>query len=79
MKYEILKYGFETLGLNRIELKADERNLQSRKAMEKIGATYEGTLRGHMKIRDGFIRNSAYYSILKSEWEAVKAKYFPEF
>lgn len=45
MKYEILKYGFETLGLNRIELKADERNLQSRKAILKLGATEEGTLR----------------------------------
>lgn len=72
MKYEIFKYGFETLGLNRIELKADERNLQSRRAMEKIGAKYEGTLREHMKINDGFIRNTVFYSILKSEWEALK-------
>ncbi len=72
MKFEILKYGFETLGLNRIELKADERNLKSRKAMEKIGAKYEGTLRQHMKIRDGFIRNTVFYSILKSDWESVK-------
>ncbi|MDQ7947597.1 MAG: GNAT family protein [Pedobacter sp.] len=74
MKYEILKYGFETLGFNRIELKADERNLQSRRAMEKIGAKYEGTLREHMKIKDGFIRNTVFYSILKSEWPEVKAK-----
>jgi RimJ/RimL family protein N-acetyltransferase len=72
MKYEILKYGFETLGLNRIELKADERNLQSRRAMEKIGAKYEGTLREHMKIKDGFIRNTVFYSILKSEWATVE-------
>jgi len=76
MKFEILKYGFETLGLNRIELKADERNLTSRKAIEKIGATYEGTLRQHMKIKDGFIRNTVFYSILKSEWTAVKLKHF---
>ena len=72
MKYEILKYGFETLGLNRIELKADERNLQSRKAILKLGATEEGTLRQHMKIADGFIRNTVFYSILKSEWSRVK-------
>ena len=72
MKYEILKYGFETLGLNRIEFKADERNLGSRRAMEKIGAKYEGTLREHIKIKDGFIRNSVFYSILKSEWAKVK-------
>lgn len=75
MKYEIFNYGFEILGLNRIELKADERNLQSRRAMEKIGAKYEGTLREHMKINDGFIRNTVFYSILKSEWEALKTNW----
>lgn len=74
MKYEILKYGFETLGFNRIELKADERNLQSRRAMEKIGAKYEGTLREHLKIHDGFIRNTVFYSILKSEWPIISEK-----
>jgi len=78
-KFEILKYGFETLGLNRIELKADERNLQSRRAMEKIGAQYEGTLRGHLKIKDGFIRNSVFYSILKQEWPAIKERVFASF
>jgi RimJ/RimL family protein N-acetyltransferase len=77
MKYEILKYGFETLGLNRIELKADERNVASRKAIEKIGATYEGTLRAHMKIANGFIRNTVFYSILKQEWESLKKERFP--
>ena len=40
--------------------------------MEKIGAKYEGTLREHIKIKDGFIRNSVFYSILKSEWAEVK-------
>lgn len=74
MKYEILNYGFETLGLNRIELKADERNLQSRKAILKLGAKEEGTLRQHMKIADGFIRNTVFYSILKSEWPEIKLK-----
>lgn len=74
MKYEILKYGFETLGLNRIELKADERNAQSRKAILKLGAFEEGTLRQHMKIADGFIRNTVFYSILKSEWPEIKVK-----
>src|SRR5690606_12507200 len=74
MKYEILNYGFETLGLNRIELKADERNVQSRKAILKLGATEEGTLRQHMKIHDGFIRNTVFYSILKSEWTEIKRK-----
>jgi RimJ/RimL family protein N-acetyltransferase len=74
MKYEILKYGFEVLGFNRIELKADERNIQSRKAILKLGASEEGTLRQHMKIHDGYIRNTVFYSILKSEWPEIKLK-----
>ena len=74
MKYEILRYGFETLGLNRIELKADERNMQSRKAMLKLGATEEGTLRQHMKIKDGYLRNTVFYSILKSEWPEINRR-----
>ena len=79
MKFLIFKYGFEELNLNRIELKADERNIRSRKAMEGIGATEEGTLREHMKIHTGYIRNTVFYSILRSEWEEVKRKYFPQF
>lgn len=75
-KFLILKYGFEELNLNRIELKADERNLRSRKAIVGIGATEEGVLRQHMKIHTGFLRNTVFYSILRSEWEEVKRKYF---
>jgi RimJ/RimL family protein N-acetyltransferase len=76
MKYEILKYGFEQLGLHRLELKADERNIRSRKAILGIGATEEGTLREHMKLHNGFMRSSVYYSVLKREWPAVRQKYF---
>ena len=79
MKFLILKYGFEDLNLNRIELKADERNLRSRMAIKGIGATEEGVLRQHMKIHTGHIRNTVFYSILRSEWEEVKGRYFPQF
>lgn len=72
MKFEVLKFAFEILKLNRVEFKADERNLQSRKAMLKIGATEEGVLRQHLKLHNGFIRNSIYFSILKSEWPEIK-------
>ncbi len=74
MKLEILKFGFEVLNLNRIELKADERNMQSQKAMLKMGATEEGVLRQHLKLHNGFIRNSIYFSVLKSEWPSVKER-----
>jgi RimJ/RimL family protein N-acetyltransferase len=76
MKYLMLTYGFEVLGLNRIEFKADERNHKSCQALLGIGATREGVLRQHMKIHTGFIRNTVFYSILRSEWDTVKSQYF---
>jgi len=76
MKFLILQYGFEELRLNRIELKADERNIRSREAIKRIGAKEEGILRQHMKIHDGYLRNSVFYSILRSEWDEIKRKYF---
>ncbi|MEJ7691422.1 GNAT family protein [Daejeonella sp.] len=79
MKFLILSYGFETLGLNRIELKADERNHRSRQAILGIGATREGVLRKHIKLHDGYIRNTVYYSILRTEWETIKEQYFTNF
>ncbi len=79
MKFLILTFAFETLGLNRIELKADERNHQSRQAILSIGATREGVLREHMKLHDGYIRNTVFYSILRSEWETIKMQYFANF
>jgi RimJ/RimL family protein N-acetyltransferase len=63
----MLEYAFETLHCERVELKADARNLQSRKAMEKIGAKYEGCLRSHTLMSDGFRRDTVYYSILRGE------------
>jgi N-acetyltransferase len=79
MKFLILSYGFDVLKLNRIELKADERNLQSRKALLSIGAKQEGILRQHMKIHNGYIRNTVFYSILSAEWNEVKEQYFSNF
>jgi RimJ/RimL family protein N-acetyltransferase len=79
MKFLILNFGFEILGLNRIELKADERNHRSRQAILGIGATREGVLREHIKLHDGYIRNTVYYSILRSEWDIIKEQYFTNF
>jgi RimJ/RimL family protein N-acetyltransferase len=79
MKYEILTYGFETLGLNRIEFRVDERNMRSRRAVMGIGAHQEGILRQHMKTHDGFLRNTVFYSILKSEWPRIKHKHFTHY
>lgn len=73
-KFVLLKYIFEVMGFERVELKTDERNLKSREAIEKIGAKFEGILRNHILMRDGFRRSSVYYSILKNEWPDVKSK-----
>ncbi len=71
-KYLLLRHCFETLGLIRVFFKTDSNNIRSQKAMEKIGAKYEGTLRNHMIREDGTFRHSAYYSIITEEWPEVK-------
>jgi N-acetyltransferase len=72
-KYLLLKHAFETLGCLRVELKTDSLNEKSRAAILRIGAKEEGIFRNHMITARGRIRHSVYYSIIDSEWPAVKA------
>lgn len=72
-KYLLLTYGFETLNLVRVQLKADIRNDRSNRAIRRIGAVPEGVLRQDRILPDGYIRNSKLYSIIDSEWEGVKS------
>ena len=69
-----LTYAFEDLGATRVALKTDGRNLRSQAAIERLGARREGTLRRHMRLPDGYIRDTVYFSILAEEWPAVKAR-----
>jgi RimJ/RimL family protein N-acetyltransferase len=71
-KLALLRYGFDTLGLNRIELKTDNRNTRSQAAIAKLGATREGVFRAHMVRRDGSLRDSVYFSIVRPDWPAVR-------
>ena len=71
-KYLLLRYCFEELKLIRVFFKTDSNNIRSQKAMEKIGAKFEGILRNHMIREDGTFRHSAYYSIIEGEWEEVR-------
>jgi RimJ/RimL family protein N-acetyltransferase len=71
-KYLLLGHAFETLGAIRVQLKTDSRNERSQKAMERIGAKKEGTLRNHMILQGGYFRHSVYYSVLDTEWPEVK-------
>jgi RimJ/RimL family protein N-acetyltransferase len=66
-------HAFETLGLRRVELKTDALNEQSRTAILGIGAQFEGIFRKHMVMPGGRARDSAYYSVIDSEWPAVRA------
>jgi RimJ/RimL family protein N-acetyltransferase len=75
-KYLMLQYAFEILGCERVMFKTDVLNEQSKKAILRIGATYEGTKR-HNKLRaDGTWRDTAYFSILGDEWDEIKSTIF---
>lgn len=69
-----LTYAFEELGATRVALKTDGRNLRSQAAIERLGAQREGALRKHIRMPDGFMRDTVYFSILADEWPAVKAR-----
>lgn len=68
----LLAHGFDTLGLNRIELKADARNERSCKAMARFGAVFEGIHRAHMIRPDGRLRDTAWFSVIAEEWPGVR-------
>lgn len=71
-KYLLLRYCFEVLNLQRVQIKTDHENVRSQKAIERIGATKEGILRNHMVRKDGTTRHTVMYSITLQEWPVVK-------
>lgn len=73
-KLLMLTHAFETWKMVRVCLHADERNLRSRAAIERIGGKFEGILRAHRMAADFIPRNSARYSIVAEEWPQVKVK-----
>ncbi|HAT35318.1 MAG TPA: GNAT family N-acetyltransferase [Rhodospirillaceae bacterium] len=72
-KLLLMTHAFEKLGCYRVEYRCDARNRRSRAAILKLGATEEGILRRHKRTRDDFWRDTIQFSILDSEWPAVKA------
>ena len=71
-KYLMLRHAFETWKCLRVELKTDSMNQRSRQAILRLGAKEEGMLRKHMLTWNGRQRDSVYFSILDTEWPAVK-------
>jgi RimJ/RimL family protein N-acetyltransferase len=73
-QYLLARYAFETLGYRRYEWKCDAHNAPSRRAALRYGFVFEGSLRQHM-IAKGRNRDTAYFSILDSEWPARRAAF----
>ncbi|MAY75423.1 MAG: N-acetyltransferase [Phycisphaerae bacterium] len=83
-KYLLLRHAFEegpfdsadgsAANAIRVQIKTDERNAQSRAAIEKLGARFEGILRNQVIMPDGHFRQTAMYSITEAEWATAKAR-----
>jgi N-acetyltransferase len=72
-KLLMLTHAFETWKCIRVELKTDALNQKSRNAILRIGAKFEGVFRQHMITDSGRLRDTAYFSIIDTEWPGVKA------
>ena len=72
-KLLLLGHAFETLDCIAVEFRTHFINLQSRRAIERLGAKFDGVLRSHMIMANGSLRDTAVYSITSAEWPMVKA------
>jgi RimJ/RimL family protein N-acetyltransferase len=76
-KLLLMEHAFESLEVVRVDLKTDARNQRSRKAIEGLGATFEGVLRSwsqsHAPGEEGRLRDSAMFSVIASDWPTIKA------
>lgn len=76
-KLLLMEYAFETLDVVRVDLKTDARNERSRRALERLGAHFEGVMRqwsqSHAPGEEGRLRDSAMFSVIASEWPTTKA------
>lgn len=75
-KFLLLEYAFETLGVTRVDLKTDARNHRCRRALERLGISFEGVLRDWSMSwapgEEGMTRDSAMFAVIASDWPAVR-------
>lgn len=71
-KYLLLEYSFEKMKINRVQFRVKSDNIRSRKSIEKIGGQFEGIFRKDKIEPNGNFRNTAFYSIIDTEWDGVK-------
>ena len=72
-KLLLLRHAFEVLDCIAVEFRTHFFNHSSRRAIERLGAKLDGVLRSHMRLKDGSLRDTCVYSIIASEWPAVRA------
>ena len=72
-KLLLLGHAFDSLGCLAVEFRTHALNHQSRRAIERLGAKLDGILRSHQRAKDGTVRDSCVYSIIPSEWPAVRS------
>ena len=71
-KLLLLSHAFDSLGCGVVGLRTDCENFASQAAIEGLGAKKDGVIRHHALRRDGSVRDTVMYSILRSEWPAIK-------
>lgn len=72
-KVLLLRHAFEALACIAVEFRTHRLNVQSRRAIERLGAQLDGILRAHQLAKDGTLRDTAVYSITAGEWPAVRS------
>jgi RimJ/RimL family protein N-acetyltransferase len=72
-KLLLLTHAFEVLHCPAVEFRTHWHNLQSREAIARLGAKQDGVLRNHARMPDGTLRDTVVFSILESEWPAVRS------
>ncbi len=71
-KLLLLEHAFDTLACIAVEFRTHFLNQQSRRAIERLGAKLDGVLRNHSLAHNGTLRDTCVYSILNSEWPAIR-------
>ncbi|PQP01106.1 GNAT family N-acetyltransferase [Massilia phosphatilytica] len=72
-KLLLLSHAFDTLGCAVVGLRTDNFNYASQAAIERLGAKKDGVLRHHAQRRDGTVRDTVMYSIVRGEWHEIKS------
>ena len=74
MKFLMMRHAFEALGAIRVQFTTGHENLHSQRAIAKLGAVREGTLRNHMILPDGRFRDTVFFGVTVAEWPAIKLR-----